>query len=220
MTFKDDAMNSCDAETLEKLPKPRDVSTPCMLVSVVIVFHLLNAKAVVVSEVAEVQVSSPGETVHTFLMLVQVPWAPGWSPVLIHAQQILVAQLGHNRDLAKLHHIALFLWQFWNCQAKKGRVGKQHCVCWKSDYKETKVRGGFVCIQKLKRGKQHLADDWGSFFMPQHWNCGYPGLRTGVWPSLWEEDWAVFPCRERHILMSFISHLWDLYVWHYTIVHT
>lgn len=66
-------MNSCDAETLEKLPKPRDVSTPCMLVSVVIVFHLLNAKAVVVSEVAEVQVSSPGETVHTFLMLVQVP---------------------------------------------------------------------------------------------------------------------------------------------------
>lgn len=65
-------MNSCNAKTLEKLPKPRDVSTPYMLLSVVIVFHLLNAKAVVVSEVSEAQVSSAGKTVPVVLMLVQV----------------------------------------------------------------------------------------------------------------------------------------------------
>lgn len=41
--------------TLNNLAKTRDVSAPYILLSVLIVFHLLNAKAVVVSEITEAQ---------------------------------------------------------------------------------------------------------------------------------------------------------------------
>lgn len=42
-------------KTLEKLAKTRVVSAPYILVSVLVVFHLLNAKALVVSEITEAQ---------------------------------------------------------------------------------------------------------------------------------------------------------------------
>jgi len=42
-------------ETLEELAKTRDVSAPYILVSDLVVFNLLNARAVVASEIAEAQ---------------------------------------------------------------------------------------------------------------------------------------------------------------------
>lgn len=59
------------------------------------------------------EVSSAGKIVHVFLVLLEVSWAPGWSPMLIYAQQTLMAQLGHNQGLAMFHHVdAWFAWQF------------------------------------------------------------------------------------------------------------
>lgn len=39
------------------------------------------------------EVSSAGKIVHVFLVLLEVSWAPRWSPMLIHAQQTPMAQL-------------------------------------------------------------------------------------------------------------------------------
>lgn len=194
--------------TLNNLAKTRDVSAPYILLSVLIVFHLLNAKAVVVSEITEAQTWC--QRSHLLVKLSMCFWC--------------YCKCGELRDeapcssmLSKYQWLSWVItraWQsgtVWMLDLKlPGRQGSSRKIapCMLEEWLLRNWGQGRFCVSaKAATGKTVLSR-WLRFmgnsccFYTHADTLSVLGYWRAVWPGLWEEGWTVFPSSKRLCMLS------------------